>query len=212
MSWYRTHFPSLLYSRYTRARRGAPGLTGEASVYYLFHPWCPTRVAATVPDVKLIVLLRNPVDRAYSHYQLQIRKRREPLSFEDAIASEEERLAGERDKMLADPAYASFNHRRYSYLSRGRYADQLAAWMTRFDEDQLLILRTEDLEEDPAKVLGQTLRFLNVLDWEPARFSRHNRAAYAPMDPRTRRRLIEYFEPHNRRLSELVGRDFHWDR
>jgi hypothetical protein len=211
-TWYRAQFPSRLYLRYTRARHGADALAGEASAYYMFHPWCPARVAATIPGVKLIALLRNPVDRAYSHYHLQVRKGREPLSFEEAVDGEEERLAGEQERMLADPGYASFNHRRYSYLARGRYAEQLERWMKLFPEDRLLVLRTEDLEEDPGKVLGQALRFLGVPDWAPARFAKHNRAAYPPMDGQTRRRLISYFEPHNRRLHELVGRDFRWDR
>jgi Sulfotransferase domain len=212
VSWYRKHFPSVFHRRYTKARYGAALLTGEASAYYIFHPSSAARVAETMPRIKLIALLRNPIDRAYSHYYLQVRKGREPLSFEDAIAGEQERLQGEQEKMLATGDYQSFNYRRYSYLRRGLYAEQLTRWMKLFPAEDLLVVRTEDLESDPAKILEHTLRFLNVPEWEPRRFAKHNGASYPAMKHETRRRLVEYFEPHNRRLGDLIGREFHWDR
>jgi hypothetical protein len=199
-----------LHRRYTKARYGSALLTGEASAYYMFHPSSAARVAVTIPRVKLIALLRNPVDRAYSHYHMQVRKGRETLTFEDAIAREQERLQGEQEKMLALGDYQSFNYRRYSYLSRGLYAEQLARWMKLFPDEDLLVITTEDLESDPAKILKRTLRFLNVPDWEPERFRKYNGASYPAMKRATRHRMIEFFEPHNRRLGDLIGREFHW--
>jgi hypothetical protein len=210
LSWYRAQFPSAVYRRYTEARYGL-ALTGEASPYYLFHPASPARVAATIPGARLLVLLRNPVERAYSHYYLQVRQGREPLRFEDAIAREAERLAGEREKMLAVSDYESIGYRRYSYLARGLYADQLGCWMKMFPKEDFLIVRTEDLEADPGKILAQAFRFLNVPQYASSRFAKYNNGSYPPMNPTTRQRLVEYYEPHNRRLEELVGREFHWD-
>ena len=210
--WYRRHFPSVLYRRYTEARYGSAALTGEASAYYIFHPSVAARVAATIPGVKIIALLRNPIDRAYSHYHLQVRKGREPLPFEEAIAGEQERLNGEQKKMLATENYESFNYRRYSYMTRGLYADQLARWMNVVPAEDFLVLRTEDLESDPAKVLKHTLRFLKVPEWEPKRFTKYNRASYPALKPETRRHLVAYYEPHNRRLGDLTGKEFDWDR
>ena len=94
-------------------------LTGEATPYYLFHPHAAGRLAELIPHAKLIVLLRDPVTRALSHYQHNLAMRCESLSFEEAIQAEPERLAGELEKMMNDPAYYSYNHQQYSYLARG---------------------------------------------------------------------------------------------
>jgi hypothetical protein len=102
-------------------------VTGEASPYYLFHPHAPKRVASAIPKVKIIVLLRNPIDRAYSHYHHALKQGNETLSFEDAIGKEEERLYKEMEKMLKDENYYSFNHQKYSYLSRGIYSEMCRA-------------------------------------------------------------------------------------
>jgi hypothetical protein len=212
VSWYRAQFPIRVHARSGKARRAAGLLTGESSPYYIFHPPSPARIAATLPRAKLIALLRNPVDRAYSHYHHQVRKGLEPLPFEEAIASESERLNGDPEKRLLMGSYESVNYRRYSYLARGLYADQLDCWIAMFPRKQLLILTTDELEHDPGKVLSQTLRFLNVREWEPKRFPRYNTASYPPMSPAMRERLIAYFEPHNRRLETMLGRQLKWDR
>src|SRR5439155_957892 len=126
-------------------------LTGEASPYYLFHPRVPKRVRELLPSVKLIVLLRNPCDRAYSHYHHEVRLGVEALPFEAAIEREGERLRGEPEKLLASDTYYSFNHQHYSYLARGVYIDQLLAWRgDLFPKEQLLILRSEDPYANPA--------------------------------------------------------------
>ena len=93
-------------------------VTGEATPYYIFHPTAPNCIAKVLPNVKLITLIRNPVDRAYSHYNHMVRVGREPLPFEEAIEHEAERLAGEEEKIIADPRYSTFNHLHYSYLAR----------------------------------------------------------------------------------------------
>ena len=101
--WYRAHFPSLIQGDMAETIRGQRFITGEASPYYLFHPHAPARAALVVPKAKLIVLLRNPVDRAYSHYCRMVKKGRETLSFEDALAQEEIRTRGEGQRLAADP-------------------------------------------------------------------------------------------------------------
>lgn len=225
VDWYREHFPSLFFRQYVRTVRRQEFVTGEASVYYIFHPLASRRVFETIPGVKLIALLRNPVDRAYSHYQHEVRKGRETLSFEEAIEREPERLTGERERMLADERYDSFNVRYHSYLTRGLYADQLENWLTLFPRDRLLVIRSEDFFADPAAVLAQTLGFLGLSRWEPRTFPKYNYAghprltaatygyaSYRKMDPATRRRLVDYFQPHNERLYELLCRDFGWDQ
>jgi len=215
--WYRSHFPTIAQKYYVNHFQKRAFITGEASPYYLPHPLAPTRVAMTLPKVKLILVLRNPIDRAYSQYQHQVRQPGvEPLSFEEALDLEEERLAGEEQKMLENKNYISFNHRHYSYLTRGRYIDQILIWMKFFPKDQFLILRSEDLYSNPAAVLEGTFAFLHVphvaLKEQREGYRQYNKASYDKMNPATRQHLIEYFKPHNARLYEFLGRDFGWDK
>ncbi|HEV2894458.1 MAG TPA: sulfotransferase, partial [Actinomycetota bacterium] len=102
MSWYASRFPTKLTAWYVARRHGVELRTGEASPYYLFHPHVPARVAEHLPQVRLIALLRDPVGRAYSHYQHEVARGFETLSFEEAIEAEPARLAGETQRMLAE--------------------------------------------------------------------------------------------------------------
>ena len=211
--WYRSHFPTTVEQYYARHIQKHDLITGEASPYYLFHPQAAQRVAKTLPRAKFILLLRNPVDRAYSQYQHQTRQEGvEPLSFEEALASEEQRLAGEEEKILRDETYFSFNHRHYSYLARSKYIEQLPAWMDVFPREQFLILRSEDLYTDPKAIVKQTLDFLGLpSSYLKQEYKPFNDAKYAKMAPATRERLLAYFKPYNDRLYDYLGRDFGWD-
>jgi len=204
VQWYRSHFSP------PAQKDGRKMLTGESSPYYLYHPHAARRAAKVVPQVKLIALLRNPVDRAYSDYNHKFREAREHLSFEDAIGAEEERLRGEKEKLLADENYHSVNYRKYSYLSRGIYVDQLLEWERHFDRDQLLVLKSEDFFENPQDSFERVLGFLDLPHWETGASGQRNEGEYDEMSLATRRRLEAYFEPHNRRLYEYLGIDFGW--
>jgi hypothetical protein len=199
-AWYRAHF----------GRIGEAGLNLESSPYYLFHPAVPRRLHALLPDARLIVLLRDPVRRAYSHYWHERGKGREKLAFEDAIAAEPSRL-GEADAQLADGTLErSREHKRFSYLARGRYAEQLERWFELFPRERFLILRFEDLARDPRGVLNVTLGFLGLPPVESVSLEARNTRKYPPMSQDTAGRLREYFEPHNRRLESLLGQAIDW--
>lgn len=216
--WYRAHFPTRIQKYCFERSRKEVFVTGEASAYYIFHPHAPKRVAKLIPGAKLIILLRNPVDRAYSQYNFEVELGRETLSFEDAIANEEARIRKEREKILADEKYVSFDHSRYSYLARGIYIDQLVAWMKHFPRSQFLILRSEDFYADPVTALEQTSKFLNLPELAPDertkkyKLHNYNQTPYPKMDPATRKRLIEYFEPHNQRLYDFLVVNYNWDK
>jgi hypothetical protein len=216
-AWYRAHFPTGIQKYAFELTRKHHFVTGEASAYYLFHPHAPKRVARLLPDVKLIVLLRNPVDRAYSQYNFEVELGRESLSFEEALAAEEERIGRERERMLLDESYVSFDHSRYSYLARGIYVDQVRTWMDYFPLKQFLLLRSEDFYADPASALEMVSQFLQLAPLQAQERTKkytlhnYNNTPYASMNPATRERLVAYYEPHNQRLSDLVGMDFDWD-
>jgi hypothetical protein len=211
VTWYRAHFPSVPYKYFVTTVLRRRFLTGEASAAYLFYPHAPKKIFEMMPRVKLIVLLRNPVDRAYSHYQHEVSLKYETLSFDEAIEQEPDRLRGEREKMLADQSYDSYKYRHYSYLARGAYADQLMRWMKLFPRDQILILRSEDFFAESSKTFQKVLGFLELPPCELSEYKQYNAREYSSMNAATRRRLIDYFEPHNRRLRELVGENFPWN-
>jgi len=128
--WYRRHFHTHAQSDASKRDRGERLWTGESSPYYIFHPCCPSRVRAMCPDVKLIAILRNPADRAYSHFHHERRYGWDDRSIENAFDWERERAMLEREipKMEADERYFSWAHRHESYLSRGMYAEQIEKW------------------------------------------------------------------------------------
>jgi hypothetical protein len=199
-AWYRGQFPLRRHGR----------LAGEASPSYVFHPLAPDRVASLVPDVKLIVLLREPGERAYSHYQHEVALGREPLSFEDALGAEDERLRGEVERLSADPKAFSFAWWNHTYASRGLYADQLELWFELFPREQVLALTTDELGARPAETYATVLSFLgatpHALDSYPRVFDRD----YPPMREETRTALTARFAEPNRRLEELLGRPLGW--
>lgn len=199
-AWYRGQFPV----------RTAGRLVGEASPSYLFHPLAPERVRALVPDVRLIALLRDPVARAYSHYQHEVALGREPLSFEDALAAEEERTRGEVERIVADPRAFSRAWWDHTYAARGRYAEQLERWLEVFPREQLLVIRSEDLGERPGETYASVLAFLGAAPHELEEYPRVFEREYEPMRPETRATLAAAFAEPNRRLEELLGRDLGW--
>lgn len=215
MGWYRAHFPTSVEKYCVERFQKHDFITGEASPYYLYHPLAAKRVAKTLPHTKLIAVLRNPIDRAYSQYQHQRRQPGvEPLTFEEAIEAEQKRLTGEEEKILRDEKYASFNHRHYSYLARGTYIQQLPAWMDLFPKEQFLILKSEDLFANPRAIVEQTLDFLQIPGnsaGQQNEYKPFNDAQYEKMKPETRAQLVEYFKPLNARLYDYLGRDFGWD-
>jgi hypothetical protein len=209
-AWYRAHFPLAWRRAWAQRIARRPLLTGEGSPYYLVHPHAPRRLASLLPGARLIALLRNPVDRAFSHYQKSARSGAETLSFEDAVAAEPERLAPEIERMRRDESYYSVAHQKQSYVTRGIYADQIAAWREHVPAERLLILCSEDFFRDAAGTLRRVQEFLGLPAQELREYRRYNRARYEPMGDAVRRRLSDFFEPHNRRLEELVGREFGW--
>jgi hypothetical protein len=199
-AWYRAHF----------GREGEPGLNLDSSPYYLFHPAVPRRMHELLPDARLIVLLRDPARRAYSHYWHERDKGREDLSFEAAVDAEPERLRQAEERLASGELARSREHQLHSYLARGRYAEQLERWFALYPRERMHILRFEDFAQDPLAGLNGTLAFLGLPPAASVSLEARNTRRYPPMEEATMARLREYFEPHNRRLEELLGRPMGW--
>ena len=209
-SWYQNHFPPLTAVYRRAVKTGRRPVTGEASPYYIFHPCAPERVHSTLPKAKIIVMLRNPVDRAYSHYKYHVKLGAEDLAFEDALNVEEERLAGEDEKLIADDSYFSFNHKMFSYQSRGRYIEQLKRWARYYSVGDMLIVRSEDFFEDSESIFADVLRFLGLPEHRLPEYQKFNAGGGDRMNPETRARLLDYFAPYNKRLYQFLGREMGW--
>jgi len=200
ISWYKAFFP--------RETEMNNKLTGEATPYYLFHPKAPKRVKETQPDVKLLVMLRNPVNRAYSHYNKDSLRGKDPLSFIDAVHAEDQRFEEEK-KQYEDP-YKCINHWKRSYLSRGKYAEQLERWFKFFPRKQFLIIQSEQYYSNASKIYSDVLNFLDLPEWDPKFISKHNIGKYDKMNEDTKKELTEYFEPYNQKLYSLLGVAYDW--
>lgn len=209
--WYRSQLPSRRQLETLSARHGHQAQAGEASPTYLFHPLAPRRAAVTVPSAKLIVILRNPVDRAYSHYSTGIRHDWEALSFEEALDREPARLAGQIEALLMDEKnHRSFSRYRWSYQAMGHYAEQLEAWFEHFPREQFLVIFSEDFDRDPQGTFDHVWEFLGLPPHALPEKKRRVVGNYRPMPPKTRARLEKYFRPHDDRLSELLDVELPW--
>ena len=194
VGWYRRCFSE------SEQVDGQRTITGEASPSYLFNPQVPERMARIVPEARLIALLRNPVDRAYSHYQMEVRRGKEARSFEEA--TEEEMISAEGEENALDV--------RYAYLTRGLYADQLERFSFFANRDRLLVVKSENLFTRRLEVLERVIAFLGLPPFESTLAPPAGNTTYEPMDPGTRQHLEGFFAPHNERLYDLLNTDFGW--
>jgi hypothetical protein len=207
-AWFRGHYPFAATMALHSRRAGGPVVTGEASPYYSFHPTSFERIAALLPEVKLVFVLRDPVERAFSHWRYERRDGHEDLDFRDALEAEDERLAGEEERLRADPGYVSWAHRHYSYFTRGLYAEQVERCLASFPAEQLLLLRFDELVQGS----GASERLCTFLGIDPdtghvlprLESGRDN----ATPDPETMALLERRYAPANQALYERFGVDF----
>ncbi|TWP33484.1 sulfotransferase domain-containing protein [Leekyejoonella antrihumi] len=208
--WYRSYMPTEISREAHRRRHGVRPVAGEASPYYLFHPAAAERAHRSVPDARIIVLLRDPVLRTYSHWKERRRGHAEPLDFLDALEAEPSRLAGERDRLLAEPGYTSYAWEQQSYVTQSLYADALRPWFDRFGHERVFVAASEDYYADPAAVLGQVDTFLGLPPRASSTGIVRNAAQGAPLPDSVRMRLDGLFAGPNAALAALTGRDFEW--
>ena len=189
-------------------------VVGECTRFYCMHPLVPPRMKEVIPNVKIIFLLRNPVARAYSHYQDKIRLRLEKKAktFEEAIELEEERTKEEWDIMLKGKSYRhGAPYREFTYLTKGRYVEQLKRWYKYFPKEQIMVIQSERFFKDTNTVFNEVLQFIGANPHKVHNPKAYNRYPYKqPINPETREKLIEYFKPYNEELFKLIGRRFDW--
>ena len=210
INWYRTFFPlSHQFPKNTLKN----SIVGEATPRYMDHPHAPSRIKKYLPNCKFIILLRNPIDRAYSHWNMMVSHNREELSFEDAIDKEKKRTNGLFEKMEKDSSFYSKEYYWYSYLERGLYSKKIKKWFEIFPKNQFLILKSEDLFSKPSEIFHQTQDFLNIPEITLDEFKTARKGAYKnkSIDSNTRKYLSDFFKPYNEELYSLIGKNFAWE-
>ena len=204
-TWYRAHFPL----RPPR-RGGTPAVTFECSGYYMFHPHAPCRMARDLPDVRVVAVVRDPVERAYSAHQHELARGFESLPFGEAVALESARTTTEERHLEEDESYVSFAHRHHSYVARGEYDVQVARLHAAFGPDRVLVVDADAFFADPVAEFSRLQEWLGLPVWVPAEIPRWNARDRSPMDPELRERLRAHFESHDAALEDVLGRRPAW--
>jgi Sulfotransferase domain len=203
LDWYRAHFPLRLAAR--RRTPWGPAVAFEACTYYLFHPYAIERLAEDYPGIKLVAMLRDPVERAFSAYKHEVARGYETESdFCKALELEDGRVAGEAER-LRDPDYHSFAYRHHAYLRRGQFAEQLERVFAHYPGGQVHIMKSETFFADPAGEYRRLTDFLGLGPWAPDAFEQHNARPSNPMPEDARALLEQHFAPHEQRLEALLA-------
>ncbi len=210
--WYQAHFAHRLYKRwYELSHTVRDTITFDGTPNYFAAPGAAERLHRFFPDTKLILLLRHPAERAWSNYRMNKRHGFEPLSFEDALAAETERIAAE-DAFAAKNNTHSFVRQRLAYRTNGIYAGFLQEWLKYFDRSQLLITTTEEMQQNTASVYNAVTDFVGLPRFSGVNFARFNEGGEKEkMASATREELNAFFAPHNRTLEEMLGRPLNWN-
>lgn len=212
MAWYRSHFALSARAHRATAEAHAPAMAFESSPYYMFHPLAPARIARDMPGVKLIVLLRDPVERAYSGHAHEVAHGFETEPFERALELESLRLDGEAERIAADPGYNSFSHQHHSYCARGEYAEQLEHLERLFGRERMHVVESGDFFTKPEAAYDRVIAFLGLPNYGYPPFKRRNARPRSPMAKSVRKALEEHYRPHDERLTAWLGREPSWHR
>ena len=209
LNWYRSLFPTTFEKNRIKSKYGH-FMTYDVTPFYIYNPHVAQRILDVLPHVKIISILRNPVDRAYSNYYLGVRSGDEKRTFENTIDSDLKLIQEHENDSKNDNYFEQIIGK--SYLARGFYTEQLQLWMDKFPKEQLLVISSKDLASKTADTLAIVFDFLNLPNHNIKDLSKRNEVKYPPMNPDTRKMLVDYFRPHNEKLYSLLGRRFDWDK
>jgi hypothetical protein len=208
VNWYRSMFPTKFHKEKIIKKYGK-FLTFEVTPWYIRKPWIAERVKNLLEDVKIIAVLRNPVDRTYSHYHLAVRDKVVTKSFEEVIEEDIEKLK-KYHLTKKDDNYFN-NIVQNSFLARSFYAEQLEKWFNVFNKKNILIISSEELSENTQNTLNTIFNFLNVHPEKIQNLDKVNVAKYPAMSNKIRKQLINYFYEYNENLFDLINRRFDWN-
>jgi hypothetical protein len=203
LNWYKANFP--------KVHKG--NLTGEATPDYLFYHLAPQRIFNDFPNIKLVVILRDPIERAFSQFNFQNRRKNKVVnnnhSFKEAIEIELEQI----EKGLNPGDVFSTDYAYRSYVRRGIYIEQLKRWRNYFHEKQFCIIESNELFNNTNKTLNEVFAFLELQPKSKMRdqFEVHNKSIYnETIEKDVLERLKEFYKPYNEELFDFLGKKYHW--
>lgn len=207
-AWYAAHFPLRVTAR-RRVPEGEP-VVFESSGYYMFHPLAPARIAKDLPAVRLVAMLRDPVERAFSAWKHESARGYESLPFVEALRHEDERLRGQAERMISEPGYASQSHRHHAYQRRGDYVAQLQRLYELFPREQVHVVYSEDFFSRPQEEFARLCQFLGLPRVDGLSFEQHNARPSSSMPLEARAILTHALGGQTDELERLVGRRPPW--
>ena len=211
LNWYRSMFPTKFLKKKI-AKKFGKCLTYDVTPSYIRKPWVARRIKELFPEIKLIALLRNPVDKAYSHYHSSITRGLQKSSFEEIIEEDVKTFQKfeNTNSMIDDKYFRTYIEK--SHLGRGFYAQQLKIWFELFDRKQILILTSEELSTDTNKTMNKIFQFLDLSDYEISDTAKRSTGNYTNMKMDTRKKLISFFSKYNQDLFKLLNQEFDWNK
>jgi hypothetical protein len=211
--WYRGHFPTVRSARRQGEKAGGAEVqTFESSPYYMYHPLAAQRIASDLPGVKLVVLTRDPVERAYSQHAHELARGFETeKDFGKALALEPERLAGQTEKLTGDPYAYSFSHQHHGYRARGEYIRYLRRLEEAVGRERIHVVDSATFFATPEKVYDGVVDFLGLPRLGYPQFEQHNaRPRALPIADEVRADLLAHYRPFDDELSDWLGYPVSW--
>ena len=215
LAWYKAHFPLMRSAEKVGERYGVAAQTFESSPYYMYHPQAAARIALDLPGARLLVLVRDPVERAYSQHHHEVARGFETeRDLGAALALEAARLHRQEERLAEDPAYYSFAHQHHAYRARGEYARYLTVMAQHVGRERIHVVESERFFAEPADVFDEVCEFLGLpTSLERPAFEKHNaRPRAGAMDEGLRRDLYAHYQPHDEALARWLGRMPIWRR
>ena len=209
VNWYKSFFPTTFTRNKIKSKFG-DFLAFDVTTKYMEEESTANNVYQTKPNMKIIIILRNPVDRAYSQYHLSVRQTAERRSFEDVVEENMNRLNKESHEHYE--IKPRFSAKEDNYLKKGLYALQLRYWLKIFPRENILIVSTEEFESNQQIIYNKIFEFLNISKFEVKNTKKMEKGNYPPIKSETRNLLLDYFRQHNHELFELINMKFDWDK
>ena len=211
IDWYLSHFPlgtEVASSEQATAKRW---ITGETSANYLYSDVAPERVFQHFPAIKLAVILRHPIDRAASRYNMMVRNGAEKRSFETAVQEEIAIIQKAMDRSTDGQTIPWQALNRCRHIGNSLYYYHIQRWLKLFPSEQLTVVRSEDLFAQPAQTLSQLYQSIGLSSHHEQDYPKHNAGQYSPVEGDIRQMLSAFFAPHTRKLEALLNRSFDWE-
>ena len=209
-NWYRSLFPTTFQKKSIVSKHGYFA-TGEDTPFYFWREDAAIRIKQFLPKTKLLLLLRNPIDRAYSNYMDGFLRNTNIPSFEETIEKEIEIISNEKDYQLSQTNFKRYS-RNPSHISKGFYAEQLEIWFKHFTKEQFCIMSTEELSKNPVKTMNIIFDFLDLPLYQIKKPQKRKYKKYVPMKENTRNRLIDFYNSYNKKLYDLIEKNFDWNK